>query len=91
MSECVHHAQPGPCAANTVTANDCHTLVCPTFEANNLKIGAGAVFSHVLFKAVPALRSWDKPRLHAAAKPYLAHRIQSLTPHPAQRFCVLLI
>ncbi|MDE2090011.1 MAG: hypothetical protein KGJ12_08325, partial [Gammaproteobacteria bacterium] len=91
MPECVHHAQSGPCAANAVTANDCHTLVCPTLEASSLKIGTGAIFSHVLFKVVPALPFWDKTPLHAAAEPYRAQRVQRLTPYPPHRFCVLLI
>ena len=91
MPECAHHAQSGSCPANTVTAGDCHTLICPTLEANNLKIGTGAVFSHVLFKTAPALPIWDKTPARAAAEPYLAQRIQRLTPYPPHRFCVLLI
>ena len=92
MPECAHHAQSGSCPANTVTAGDCHTLICPTLEANNLKIGTGAVFSHVLFKVVPAAPSWDRAAVGVPSKPrYVPYHLHSLSPHPPQRFCVLLI
>lgn len=67
-------------------------LVCPMLQANSLKIGTGAVFSHALFKTVPALPSWDRVAAGVPSKPrYVAPHLHSLSQPSAQRFRVLLI